>query len=94
MLHLQGKLQIIFDVLYNLGIIDPVLKMDWQAEFKNQNEYVRRADEAFEICNRHQDNPTKLQEELLLLDEKSLSILAMEVAREYAGFHSSKPHTH
>ena len=31
-MFLQGNLQIVFDALYHLGVIDPVLKLDWKKD--------------------------------------------------------------
>lgn len=28
-MYLQGNLQAVFDALYHMGVIDPVLEMDW-----------------------------------------------------------------
>lgn len=93
MRHLQGNLQNIFDALYQLGVIDPVLQMDWQKEYRNEENYSAQVHEAVEVANRFQNDFTKLVEELNKLDEKTLSILAMEVAREFANYHT-RTYTH
>lgn len=93
MIPLQGHLQTLFDILYSLGVIDPVLKMDWQQEL-NDSSYELIADEVASVCNQLQDQPDRLREELSQMDDRRLNILAMEVAREYASFHTRKTATH
>ncbi len=90
-MHLQGDLQKLFDALHQLGIIDPVLKMNWAQERSMQVDYGQRLAHAVQVANTHQTDFTILLSELEKLDSKTLSFLAMEVAREYADFHS-RPH--
>lgn len=87
-MHIQGNLQTVFDVLYNLGVIDPVLKMDWSEAMAETDEEHTELRQAVMIVNRNQGNAEKLHEELKKLDTKTLEFLAMEVAREYADYHS------
>nr|AEQ20633.1 hypothetical protein [uncultured bacterium CSLF43] len=84
--HLQGDLQVVFDALYELGVIEPVLKKDWQAgleELSGESSQLRRALGVVNRCGRDRG---LLKNELGKLDQACLEILAMEVAREYAGF--------
>lgn len=86
--HIQGDLQVVFDALFELGVIDPVLKMDWSthiASIESDSFAIRRA---VDIVNRCGTDRQKLFMELGRLDPRTLEILAVEVAREYAGFHS------
>ena len=89
-MRLQGNLQVVFDALYHMGIIDPVLEMDWQNEMHDAEEYKGRVSEALSIANQFQEDFEILLDELGKLDERTLSFLAMEVAREYADFHARK----
>ncbi len=86
---LQGSLQAVFDALYEMGIIDPVLKMDWQEAKSNQSHQmkfqVRRAMAVVQHC---QNDVQQLITELGSFDDETLQGLAMEVAREYADFHA------
>lgn len=86
---LQGSLQAVFDALYEMGIIDPVLKMDWKEAKANQSHQmkfqVRRAMAVIQHC---EDDIEKLKTELGMFDDETLQGLAMEVAREYADFHA------
>lgn len=86
--HIQGDLQIVFDALYELGVIDPVLKTDWSQHMDaiEANSFAIRR--AVDIVNRCGTDRKKLFAELKRLDAKTLELLAVEVAREYAGFHS------
>ena len=86
--HIQGDLQIVFDALFELGVIDPVLKQDWTQHLEAieaNNFAIRRA---VDIVNRCGTDRQKLFIELGRLDSETLELLAVEVAREYAGFHS------
>lgn len=87
-MHLQGDLQQLFDALHQLGVIDPVLKMNWAQERTQQKDYQDRFQKALEVANTFQSDFTLLVSELDKLDFKTLSFLAMEVAREFADFHS------
>lgn len=87
-MYLQGNLQAIFDALYHMGVIDPVLEMDWGRALDQMDAH---ADEFFRIvnvANRCQDDMEELMTNLKKFDQTTLSYLAMEVAREYADFHS------
>lgn len=85
---LQGNLQSVFDALYHLGVIDPVLELDWVEEMKTIDKFDNELNAAVQIANRYQASTEDLVQELGQFDEKVLSYLAMEVAREFADFHS------
>jgi len=87
-MYLQGDLQKVFDALYNLGVIDPVLEMDWSEAVREMPEHVRDIAEAVRIANDCQTDATLLMSELKKFDERTLGYLAMEVAREFADFHA------
>jgi hypothetical protein len=88
MLHLQGNLQNVFDALYELGVIEPVLKMDWKPSLEEMDQGSEDLNNAIRIANTCANDRTRLMTELVKLDRHALEILAMEVAREYAGFHT------
>jgi len=92
-MYLQGNLQAVFDALYNLGVIDPVLEMDWAQALEEMGDHGPVIDEALRIANLYQSDPGKLAQELARFDEKTLGYLAMEVAREFADFHA-RNHLH
>ncbi len=87
---LQGNLQMVFDALYMMGVIDPVLKMDWKTAYLDLPIHYHQVEQAVTIANQHQATIDELIFELSKFDEKSLSFLAMEVAREFSDFHSCK----
>ena len=87
-MYLQGNLQLVFDALYELGVIEPVLNMNWQDALKELDRDPRSLLEVVSVANTHQDNTKNLINKLEKFSEKSLSFLAMEVAREFADFHS------
>ena len=88
MLHLQGNLQTVFDALYELGVIEPVLKMDWKPSLEEMEQGSKELVQAITVVNTCAGDSYQLKTELEKLDRHSLEILAMEVAREYAGFHT------
>lgn len=87
-MHIQGNLQAVFDALYEMGMIEPVLDMDWSeamAELKDDPALLAKI---MEVVKANQHDTKKLIEELDKFDDRVLSFLAMEVAREYADFHA------
>lgn len=87
-MYLQGNLQAVFDALYELGVIEPVLEMDWQNAMTEMNTNPSHLFEVLSIANQYQNDVKKLCDKLEDYDEKTLGFLAMEVAREFADFHS------
>ena len=87
-MYLQGNLQIVFDALYGLGVIEPVLKKDWKRESKDLPVYKDKLTEAVTTANRYQQSSEYLAGQLRFFDQKTLEFLAMEVAKEFADFHS------
>ncbi len=85
---IQGDLQAVFDTLYEMGVIDPVLKQDWAEHIDSIEKDSFSIRRAVDIVNRCGSDRLQLREELGRLDEKTLELLAVEVAREYADFHS------
>ncbi len=87
-MYLQGNLQAVFDALYHMGIIDPVLEMDWGKALDQMPEYADDFFQVLSIANSYQDDMEMLMLSLKKFDQQTLSYLAMEVAREYADYHS------
>ena len=87
-MYLQGNLQAIFDALYHMGVIDPVLEMDWGKALDDMPDHADDFFQVMSIANTFQDDVTELVENLKKFDQQTLSYLAMEVAREYADYHS------
>lgn len=88
-MYLQGNLQAVFDALYEMGMIEPVLEMDWSEAMNKMASQPEIYQEIVEVVNSHSRYGTKfLVQELSRFSESTLSYLAMEVAREFADFHS------
>ena len=86
-MYLQGDLQVVFDALYHMGVIDPVLDMDWNEALDEMASFRDNFLKILEVVNQKQDL-SELMRSLEKFDDKSLGYLAMEVAREFADFHS------
>ncbi len=87
-MYLQGSLQTMFDALFHMGVIDPVLEMDWDNALDEMLENMEEYSEVISVANTHQNNMDSLMLELEKFDEKTLGYLAIEVAREFADYHS------
>lgn len=87
-MYLQGNLQAVFDALYEMGMIEPVLEMDWTEALDEMRTNPGILNEVVQVVNAHQQDPKALIQALNEFDDQTLSYLAMEVAREYADFHS------
>lgn len=87
-MYLQGHLQKVFDALYEMGVIEPVLNMDWKSSLEEMNKNPQELFSVLQVVNTHQNDVDTLIVQLESFDEKILNYLAMEVAREFADFHS------
>jgi len=89
-MFIQGDLQALFDALYEIGAIDPVLKLDWS---QVTNEMARNQSilkDMYRLINACGSDRELLIQKLKFMDEKTVSYLAMEVAREFAEFQDRK----
>ncbi len=89
-MYLQGQLQIVFDVLYEMGIIEPMLKMDWQEISKSSEKDPSQRESLLILVNSCSSDKTVLHSKLCNLDEVSLQLVAMEVARELCEYQECK----
>lgn len=87
---LQGDLQALFDALYSVGAIDPVLKMDWREVNSDILQNASLMKNAVGVVNGCGSDAKLLIEKMHALDSKSLSFIAVEVAREFAEFQDRK----
>lgn len=87
---LQGDLQKVFDALYHLGVIDPVLQMDWTQEFKEIENNPYQLASILGVVNSNIGNYQDLMGQLKEFDQKSLGHLAIVVAKELVSFHTNK----
>ena len=89
-MYLQGNLQNVFDALYKMGIIGPTIDSDWSKEMECFDFYYNDYLELLKVVNGFQGNVGQLVACLERFDEKILTYLAMEVAREFTNFHSKR----
>ena len=87
-MYLQGQLQNVFDALYELGVIDPVLGKDWQRAMDDLPTYIDEVRDAMRVANEAQENQPELIKRLKEFEPVILEYLAMEVAREFADYHA------
>ncbi len=89
-MFIQGDLQAVFDALYEIGAIDPVLKQDWVSitddMAKNQSDLIH----IYRLINACDGDRELLVQKLKFMDQKAVTYLAMEVAREFAEFQDRK----
>lgn len=88
MRHLQGDLQAVFDALYDLGVIEPVLAMDWRSKLLEIEKGSPQLDRAIVAVNECSRDRKQLTQKLNTMDKDALEMLAMEVAREFADYHT------
>lgn len=89
-MFLQGDLQTVFDALYSVGAIDPVLKLDWSEVTKEMMANPQILSDAFQLINGCQGNRDLLIQKLHMMDPRSVNYIAMEVAREFCEFQDRK----
>ncbi len=89
-MFLQGNLQAVFDALYSVGAIDPVLKLDWNEVTKDMMANPQILSDAFQAINSCAGNTDQLVRHFHMMDEKSVNFIAMEVAREFCEFQDRK----
>ena len=89
-MFIQGDLQAVFDALYTIGAIDPVLNLDWETINSEMSKNPKHVHFVCASVNACQGNPSLLINTLKSLDEKSLHFVALEVAREFSEFQDRK----
>lgn len=89
-MFLQGDLQAVFDALYIIGAIDPVLKMDWAELTKEMSQQPERVKSVVEIVNACQGDREMLLQKFNSLEKKAVQYIALEVAREFSEFQDRK----
>ncbi|MFV8256228.1 cytochrome P450 [Bdellovibrio bacteriovorus] len=85
-MFLQGDLQLVFDALYTVGAIDPVLKLDWSEVTREMMANPQILSDAFQTINGCRGNKDLLVQKLHMMDPRSVNYIAMEVAREFCEF--------
>ena len=85
-MFLQGDLQAVFDALYSIGAIDPVLKLDWEEVTNEMAKNPQVVIQAMEVINSCAGDKTLLVQRLHMMDARAINYIAMEVAREFVEF--------
>ena len=88
-MFLQGDLQRVFDALYHMGVIDPVLKMDWSQEFEKLDTHPWMLEPVIDTVNKCSGDSRELVQALEDFDTNILNYLAMLVAKELMYFHTN-----
>ncbi len=89
-MFLQGDLQAVFDALYTVGAIDPVLKLDWEEVTKEMMQDPHQLSMTFEQINACAGNKDLLIQKLHMMDSRFVNYVALEVAREFCEFQDRK----
>lgn len=89
-MFLQGNLQAVFDALYSLGVIDPVLEKDWKKSFEEFDAHEPQVQQAVASVNSCFGDHDRIVNSLKMFDMKTLEFIAMEVAKEFADFYARK----
>ncbi|MFN8791080.1 MAG: cytochrome [Bdellovibrionales bacterium] len=89
-MYLQGNLQLVFDALFTIGAIDPILKMDWSEVTRQMEEQPLRLHRACETLNDCRDDFSRMVETLKRMDSTTIHFVALEVAREFCEFQDRK----
>ncbi|HEX4923580.1 MAG TPA: cytochrome [Bdellovibrionales bacterium] len=85
-MHIQGDLQLVFDALYQMGVIEPLLQKDWADKFHNIPKQDERFQSAIRTVNESHGSVREMISKLSDFDQQTLEYLAMEVAREFADY--------
>lgn len=89
-MFIQGDLQAVFDALYSIGAIDPVLSADWEkinSEMSSAPHLVNKACDSVNACAGDRELLIKTLSEM---DKKCLEFVALEVAREFSEYQDRK----
>ncbi len=86
MQHLQGNLQLVFDALYQMGVIEPLLNTDWSERFNSIPKHDKNFQAAVQTVNESPGSVREMITRLSDFDQQTLEYLAMEVAREFADY--------
>lgn len=89
-MFLQGDLQAVFDALYTIGAIDPVLKLDWEKVTSEMMQSPHMMSETFQKVNDCAGDRDRLVQMLHRMEEKFVNYVALEVAREFCEFQDRK----
>lgn len=87
---IQGDLQAVFDALYSLGAIDPLLKEDWKVLTTEMEQSPAAYQRGLKEINSCKGDRKEMIKKLAGFDRKVMQYIAVEVARELAEFTDRK----
>ncbi len=82
-MFLQGDLQAVFDALYSVGAIDPVLKLDWETVSQQMVDRPHVVHAACEEINACKGDKEMMVQKLHMMAQEAVHFVALEVAREF-----------
>lgn len=83
-MFIQGDLQAVFDALYSIGTIDPILQMDWKTIQEKMSREPQKLKVALKKINDCAGDRNQLVETLKSFEPATIHYVAIEVARELA----------
>ena len=81
-MFIQGDLQAVFDALFHIGAIDPLLKMDWERLCKEMEKDPKTVNKVVSLINECNGDRERLVQKFNLMDDRLRNFAALEVARE------------
>jgi hypothetical protein len=85
-MFIQGDLQAVFDALFHIGAIDPLLKMDWDGLCREMENDPTTVYKVVQLINECDGDRERLVQKFNLMDERLRNFAALEVARELCEF--------
>lgn len=85
-MFIQGDLQAVFDALFHIGAIDPLLKMDWESLSQDMEKDPKTVRKVVELINECEGDRERLVQKFNLMDDRLRNFAALEVAREFCEF--------
>ncbi|MEK6627113.1 MAG: cytochrome [Bdellovibrionota bacterium] len=89
-MFIQGNLQVVFDALYSVGAIDPVLGMDWEKINSEMSDFPHLVNKVCSRINACAGDHKLLVETLKTFEPRLLNFVALEVAREFCEYQDRK----
>lgn len=89
-MFIQGNIQVVFDALFEMGVINPALQADWKTVEKSFKDQPQRWRDVIQVVNHNGSNVQKLINSLTHFKQEDLLFLAMEVARELVEYEDRK----
>jgi hypothetical protein len=85
-MFIQGDLQAVFEALYAVGAVEPMMELDWHVLTEEMNQDPSHVQNLLTNLNSCGGSIEEIRKLLSQMDRKSVCYIAMEVAREFAEF--------